>query len=139
LGQDAADHAESHPRAISAIVASSILVVKKEPRTAVGLSSDDIVALIRNNPNARDIVQVREKESTKYRVTFYSPVRPDDFAKQILTLGGTLMGAVIAFYFGAASRRATGDIGRSFGGLRGRPGALQGRHCYAFWINSVRR
>jgi len=96
-----------------AIVAASILVVKTELRTATGLSSDDVAALIRNNPDARDIVQVPEKESAKYRVTFYSPVRPDDFAKQMLTLVGTLMTAVIAFYFGTASMRATSDISRA--------------------------
>jgi hypothetical protein len=102
-----------------AIVASYVLVVKTELRTATGLSSDDVAALIRNNPDARDIVQVPEKETAKYKVTFYSPVRPDDFGKQMLTLVGTLMTAVIAFYFGTASMRAVSDISRAAPELSG--------------------
>jgi hypothetical protein len=101
-----------------AIVASYILVPKTELRTATGLSSDDVAALIRNNPDARDIVQTPEKEA-KYKVTFYSPVRPDDFAKQMLTLVGTLMTAVIAFYFGTSSMRTVGDISRAAPELSG--------------------
>jgi hypothetical protein len=97
-----------------AILASSVLV-KPELRTYTGLSSDDVTALIRNNPDAHDIVQVQEKEppEARYKMTFYSTARQDEFAKQMLTLVGTLMTAVIAFYFGTASARAPGDTSRA--------------------------
>jgi hypothetical protein len=43
----------------------------------------------------------------------------NDFAKQMLTLVGTLMTAVIAFYFGTASMRAPNDISRAAPELSG--------------------
>ncbi len=94
-----------------AVLASSVLG-KPELRTFSQLSSDDVVALIRNNPEARDLVQVAGPEG-KYTVHFYSPLRQDESSKQILTLVGTLMTAVIAFYFGTASMRAPNDISRA--------------------------
>jgi len=100
-----------------AVLASSVLG-KPELRTFTQLSSDDIVALIRNNPEARDLVQVAEGGG-KYTVHFYSPVRQEEFAKQILTLVGTLMTAVISFYFGTASMRAPNDISRAAPELSG--------------------
>jgi IPT/TIG domain len=87
-----------------AILAASVLA-KPEERKYSGLSADDVAALVKNNPDARDIVQMQEKDSqpTTYTVVFHSPARQDDFAKQMLTLVGTLMTSVISFYFGTAS------------------------------------
>jgi hypothetical protein len=68
------------------------------------------------NPDARDIVQTQEGDSQPptFHVEFYSAQRQgqDDFAKQMLTLVGTLMTAVISFYFGATTLRPIDDSTR---------------------------
>ena len=81
-------------------------------------SEEAAEALRRDNPNARDFKKVASSEApspvkpTTFTVTFYSPVHIDDFAKQMLTLVGTLMTAVISFYFGNATK-AGGNVSRA--------------------------
>jgi hypothetical protein len=99
-----------------AILVSSVLTPtpKTELRKFSGLREGDVTALIKNNPDARDIVQRQQTDSPPtFEVEFYSVPRQDDFAKQMLTLVGTLMTAVISFYFGTTSVRAPapGDSG----------------------------
>ncbi len=98
-----------------AILVSSVLNPKPEPRTEKGLREGDVAALVRNNPDARDIVQRQVADSPPtFDVTFNSAARQDDFGKQMLTLVGTLMTSVISFYFGSTVVRAAGDgVGRS--------------------------
>ena len=94
-----------------AILASSVLI-QPDQRKSAGLQAADVTALIKNNPDAHDIVQIAEpaaaggSQPTTYTVTFTSPRQLSDSAKQMLTLVGTLMTAVISFYFGTASARA---------------------------------
>jgi hypothetical protein len=94
-----------------AILVSSVLNPKSQDKTFSGLRQEDINALIQHNPEARDIVQIPEVNSQPptFKVTFSSTLRQDDFAKQMLTLVGTLMTAVISFYFGATTVRTTDD------------------------------
>jgi hypothetical protein len=94
-----------------AILVSSVLNLKPELRTYSGLREGDITALIQHNPDARDIVQRQEGDSQPptFKVEFYSAPRQDDFAKQMLTLVGTLMTAVISFYFGTTAVGSTVD------------------------------
>jgi hypothetical protein len=99
-----------------AILVSSVLNLRPELRKYDGLRQEDIAALKQYNPDARDIVQIQEGDSQpqKFHVEFYSAQRQgqDDFAKQMLTLVGTLMTAVISFYFGATTIRTTDDSTR---------------------------
>jgi hypothetical protein len=97
-----------------AILVSSVLNLKPEVKTYAGLRQEDVTALIQHNPDARDIVQTSEAGSQPptFKVTFSSAQRQDDFAKQMLTLVGTLMTAVISFYFGATTVRTTDDSTR---------------------------
>ena len=46
-------------------------------------------------------------------MTFDTPKKIDEFAKQVLTVIGTLMTAVVAFYFGSAASRAPADVSRA--------------------------
>lgn len=48
-----------------------------------------------------------------YTLTFDTPKKIDEFAKQVLTVIGTLMTAVVAFYFGSAASRAPADVSRA--------------------------
>ncbi len=99
-----------------AILVSSVLNLKPELRKYDHLRQDDIAALRQYNPDARDIVQTQEGDSQPptFHVEFYSAQRQgqDDFAKQMLTLVGTLMTAVISFYFGATTLRPIDDSTR---------------------------
>ena len=94
-----------------AILVSSVLNLRPERRTYSGLREGDVTTLIQHNPDARDIVQRQEGDSQPptFQVEFYSAQRQDDFAKQMLTLVGTLMTSVISFYFGTTTVRPTAD------------------------------
>jgi hypothetical protein len=97
---------------------SSVLNPKPELRKFSGLREGDVTASIKNNPEARDIVQRQQTDSPPtFQGEVYSPPRQDDFAKQMLTRVGTLMTSVISFYFGTTSIRtpALGDRGPAAG------------------------
>jgi hypothetical protein len=94
-----------------AIMASSVLV-GSPPREVKGLLEADIEGVRKANPNEHNIVWVPEtkKVSTDpqtFTVTFGSATHVDEFGKQMLTLVGTLMTAVISFYFGSATASQT--------------------------------
>jgi hypothetical protein len=97
-----------------AILVSSVLNPESEVKTFSGLRQEDVTAFVQHNPDARDIVQTPEANSQPptFKLTFSSAQRQDDFAKQMLTLVGTLMTAVISFYFGATTVRPTDDSTR---------------------------
>jgi hypothetical protein len=101
-----------------AIMASSVLVASP-PREVKGLQLGDIDAVLKANPNDHDIFWVPETQAPGQAQTFTavlgSPSHVDDFAKQMLTLVGTLMTAVISFYFGSATFSSSTAQGESGG------------------------
>jgi hypothetical protein len=101
-----------------AIMASSVLVASP-PREVKGLQLGDIDAVLKANPNDHDIFWVPETQAPGQAQTFTavlgSPSHVDDFAKQMLTLVGTLMTAVISFYFGSATFSSSPAQGESGG------------------------
>jgi hypothetical protein len=105
-----------------AIMASSVLV-GSPPREVTGVLADDIDSVLKANPNERDIFwrpekRLDEKQPRTFTAVFGSTAHIDDFGKQMLTLVGTLMTAVISFYFGASttsSAAGTGTAGSSPG------------------------
>jgi hypothetical protein len=95
-----------------AVLVASVLNPSPERRTFTGLREGDVTALIKNNPGARDIVQKQLTDSpATFQVDFYSAPQQDEFAKQMLTLVGTLMTSVIAFYFGTSAVKEATDAG----------------------------
>jgi hypothetical protein len=97
-----------------AIMASSVLV-GSPPNQVKGVLASDIDAVLKANPNEQHIFWVPEKKTAPadpqtFTATFGSATYVDDFAKQMLTLVGTLMTAVISFYFGSSTTSsATGS------------------------------
>ena len=93
-----------------AIMASSVLVASP-PREVKGVLGTDIPTVLKANPNERDIFWVLEATAPgapqTFTATFGSATHVDDFGKQMLTLVGTLMTAVISFYFGSATVSST--------------------------------
>jgi hypothetical protein len=89
-----------------AIMASSVLVASP-PREVKGLQLGDIDGVLKANPNDHDIFWVPEAQVPGQPQTFTAVLgslsHVDDFAKQMLTLVGTLMTAVISFYFGSST------------------------------------
>jgi hypothetical protein len=80
-------------------------------RTVQNLTENEKNEFLKNNKNATNVV-VREKSTGKeksyiidYRDT--SSQGGDDFAKQLLTMIGTLMTAMSAFYFGSRAVAST--------------------------------
>jgi hypothetical protein len=97
-----------------AILASSVLV-GSPPREVKGLLVSDIDEVKKANPDERDIFWIPEKHADlaqpqTFTATFGSATRVDDFGKQMLTLVGTLMTAVISFYFGSATTQSATGI-----------------------------
>jgi hypothetical protein len=96
-------------------MASSVLV-NPPSHELKGVRADEISALIQFNPNEHDIVWIPEQRADPnqpltFTAVFNSTAHVDDFAKQMLTLVGTLMTAVISFYFGSATTvSATGLV-----------------------------
>jgi len=99
-----------------AIMASSVLVGTQQ-REVKGVKLDEISVVEKLNPDAHDIFWKPEPEIVGQPRTFVGTIistnHIDDFAKQMLTLVGTLMTAVISFYFGSStlSQTAQGQSG----------------------------
>jgi uncharacterized protein (UPF0333 family) len=93
-----------------AIMASSVLI-GSPPREVKGVLAADIDVVLKANPNEHDIFWVPETKAQggaqTFTATFGSATHIDDFGKQMLTLVGTLMTAVISFYFGSATASQT--------------------------------
>ena len=105
--------------ALSLVIIFAILTVFLWGKFASGVQQQriaevanfDRIEFLRNNPSVRDVVQISPNAATNTStIAFVMAVDPAaaDFSKQLLTLVGTLMTAVAAFYFGArtASRAA---------------------------------
>ena len=97
-----------------AILAASVL----QPRplqvvTRAGLSETDVNTFKTNNPSVRDLIEQTTSPpgvSPKiYSLSFLSSSQQvqDEFGKQMLTLLGTLMTALTAFYFGGRTAAST--------------------------------
>jgi hypothetical protein len=100
-----------------AIMASSVLV-NPPAHQLKGIPERLISALAQYNPNEPDIFWVPDRRTDSNQpLTFTAMINPtthvDEFGKQMLTLVGTLMTAVISFYFGSAasSQTAQGESG----------------------------
>jgi hypothetical protein len=90
-----------------AIMASSVLV-NPPAHQLRGIPVAEISALAQYNPKEPDIYWIPDKrDDLTQPLTFTAMINPtthlDDFGKQMLTLVGTLMTAVISFYFGSAA------------------------------------
>jgi len=130
-----------------AILASSFLSSGSE-RTLTGLTQTAVTQFTANNKDARDVIQVPEavKEGAEptYSITYSTTRAPDDFSKQMMTLVGTLMTAVVSFYFGATPKSGS-EISRAAPELSGiengtRPAAA-GPHTLSLAgtnLNSIR-
>jgi hypothetical protein len=104
-----------------AILASAFLNPDQH-RSKAGLQIADVAAFKANNPDAHEIVQitdpVTEGSPQTYTVTYVVRGSVDDFSKQMMTLIGTLMTAVISFYFGATPKTST-EVSRAAPELTG--------------------
>ncbi len=98
-----------------AIMASSVLV-NPPSHQLKGIPADEVSAFVQFNPNEHDIVWIPDQRADPnkpltFTAVFNSTAQVSDFAKQMLTLVGTLMTAVISFYFGSATTvSATGLV-----------------------------
>lgn len=108
------------------ILASSVLQTRHE-ETRFGLSDENITKFHDLNPTAKDVVVTTTSKAgivpKEYGLSFASSSAqaPDEFAKQMLTLLGTLMTALTAFYFGGrtAGSAVGTDISRAAPELTG--------------------
>ena len=103
--------------ALSLVIIFAILTVflygtlasgTQQPRITE-VANFDRAEILRNNPSIKDVVQISQDPATKkYTIALVMAVDPAgaDFGKQLLTLVGTLMTAVTAFYFGAKTAAA---------------------------------
>jgi hypothetical protein len=98
-----------------AIMASSVLV-NPPAHQLKGIPESEINVLAQYS-NEPDIYWIPDKPINNQPLTFTAMINPtthvDEFGKQMLTLVGTLMTAVISFYFGSAasSPTAQGETG----------------------------
>ncbi len=91
-----------------AILAAAVLA-GPSPHTLQGLTAEQVAEFVKTNPEHLDVTTVQlANQPTTYTVRVYPPAEYDDFSKQILTLVGTLMTAVISFYFGSSSPPGSG-------------------------------
>jgi hypothetical protein len=98
-----------------AIMASSVLI-GSPPREVRGVLADEIDAVLKANPNEHDIFWAPETKKNPtdpqtFTAMFGSATHVDDFGKQMLTLVGTLMTAVISFYFGSSTTSSATGVG----------------------------
>lgn len=100
-----------------AIMASSVLVGSSPPREIKGVLESDIAIVLKANPAEHDIFWVPETleagKPQRFTAMVGSANRVDDFAKQMLTLVGTLMTAIVSFYFGSAAFSGSTSQGES--------------------------
>jgi len=107
-----------------AILASDFLSpVEHRERTGI----TDVEQFKKDNPTATDITSIPEPKPTgaaaatapqTYTVDYSITRAVDDFSKQMMTLIGTLMTAVISFYFGATPKSPS-EVSRAAPELNG--------------------
>ncbi len=85
-----------------AVLAAAVLV-RPAPWSSDNLSQADAAQIVAANPRVDNIVTVAGTAPGTFKVVIQRPAPYDDFSKQILTLVGTLMTAVISFYFGSST------------------------------------
>ena len=119
-----------------AILASSVLQPSGRISTT-GMQEADIATFRLLNPSAKDILIITTSKPDATTKTFSLSFTPsttqplDDFPKQMLTLLGTLMTALTAFYFGGrtAAGSADGNTSRAapeLAGIENSPTMLSG-------------
>ena len=88
-------------------MASSVLVGSSPPREIKGVVESDVETVLKANPAEHDVFWVPETLVPGKPRTFTAMIgsanHVDDFAKQMLTLVGTLMTAIVSFYFGSST------------------------------------
>ena len=111
-----------------AILAASVLQpLPLHEVTKEGLSEADVSTFKTNNPSVKDLVlqttSLPNASSKTYSLSFLasSAQVQDEFGKQMLTLLGTLMTALTAFYFGGRTAASTSgtDVSRAAPELTG--------------------
>lgn len=105
-----------------AVLAASVLQPARSPEiTKGGLTTQQVDEFKARYPDVKDLVRTGSPEKG-YTLSFTSssPTQPlDDFAKQMVTLVGTLMTALTAFYFGGRTAASGTDVSRAAPELTG--------------------
>ena len=98
-----------------AIMAASVLHGTDKRVVPNPVNETEADEILRKNPDAMNVLRTPDPIPagvTKFKLSFEVPHKVDEYGKQILTLVGTLMTAVIAFYFGSSPRLPT-DVSRA--------------------------
>jgi hypothetical protein len=108
-----------------AILSSSVLQPSSflPPDPQPDMSAADVAKLRDQNPKARIAAEAKPGQANLYAVTMATPTasfEANEFGKQMLTLVGTLMTALTAFYFGGRTAGgAVTDVSRAAPELTG--------------------